>query len=80
MNIYTVLSAPHKSVIEVMLHEQYNFEPAEVSVHKTKCEVEELYGCELVYDVYAGWNGINHGRICITDGKCWCVVDIDHLL
>ena len=46
------------------------------SVHKTKCQVEELYDWICVWGVHA-FCYHNHSWICIADGKCMCVVYID---
>jgi hypothetical protein len=75
------LSPSRWSVIEVMMHEQYNFEPAEI----VECSQNKLPGRQAVWlwtcvwGVHMFWYH-NHGRVCIADGKCICVVDIDPLL
>jgi hypothetical protein len=38
--MYTFLSLPRESVTEVMMHEQYNFEPAEI----VECSQKEVPG------------------------------------
>jgi hypothetical protein len=61
-----------------MMHEQYNFEPAEI----VECSQKEVPGRRAmwlwtcVWGVHIFWYH-NHGRICIPDGKYICVVDID---
>jgi hypothetical protein len=49
----------------------------QLSVHKMKCQAVELYGCELVYELYMHFGITITVGFGIADRNCICVVDID---